>query len=43
MLERSAELRFQGQWGGKVQAGGIGLGGLEGGGGRGGEEPRRTE
>ena len=26
------EVRVQGQWGGKSQAGGIGLGGLEGGG-----------
>ncbi len=32
MLERPAEVRLQGQWGGNTQAGGIGLGGLEGGG-----------
>ena len=32
MLERSAEVRFQGQWGGNSQAGEIGLGRLEGGG-----------
>ncbi len=32
MLERSAKVRFQGQWGGNSRAGEIGLGGLEGGG-----------
>ncbi len=32
MLERSAEVRFQGHWGGNSQAGGIGLGEVEGGG-----------
>ncbi len=32
MLERSAEVKVQGQWGGNTQAGGIGLGVLEGGG-----------
>ncbi len=30
MFERSAEVRFQGLWGGNSQGGGIGLGGLEG-------------
>ncbi len=32
MLERSAEVRLQGQLGGNARAGEIGLGGLEGGG-----------
>ena len=31
MLERSAKVRVQGQWGGNARAGGIGLGGSEGG------------
>ncbi len=32
MLERSVEVRVQGQWGENSRTGGIGLGGLEGGG-----------